>query len=108
MTSGAVIHCTSADETRAVLLVRPEFSEPLPVGTTLTGVVRGPYSQQAHTLPAEFKLEPNSDDSLQATIIDPCYSTDELPMQYQFEIVMVRASHHEVVYRGSAELQRKT
>lgn len=105
--SGAAIRCTAADETRAVLIVRPELAEPLPIGATLTGVVRGPYSQQAHTLPAEFKLEPTSDDALRATVIDPCYSTDDLAMEYEIELVVNQNEARICTHTTRVELSKR-
>lgn len=105
---GAVIECTAADETRAAIVVRPRLAGALPAGTALAGVVRGPYSQQAHTLPAEFPLVATDNDALAATIIDPCYSTGELQMDYQIELALVQDHGRETVYRTRLELQRKT
>ena len=108
MISSAVVLCTSADETRAVLVVRPELTEPLPISATLTGAVRGPYSQLAHTLPAEFKLEPTSADSLRATIVDPCYSTDDLAMEYEIEVAVNQNEACVGTYTTRVQLSKRT
>lgn len=107
MIKGATIECTSADETLAVLVISPELQGPLGEEASIGGVVRGPYCERARTLPAEFALKLNCDGTLTATIVDPCYSTSELKMEYQLELRLVREEGTSADYETRLELKKK-
>jgi hypothetical protein len=101
---GAAIECTSADETLAVLVITPELSgEEASIG----GVVRGPYCERARTLPAEFVLKLNNDGTLTAIIVDPCYSTEELKMEYHLELSSERSDGTTADFETKVELKKK-
>lgn len=82
---------TKATSFAAEIAVRPQFHT-LPEqweGFRFTGTIRGPFCATSHTLPSEFSLQHDTTSAeplLTARIIDPCYATDELPMEYEIEV----------------------
>lgn len=90
--------CKRAEETSTDLLVEVALASEAPQNAVLSGVVHGPYSRRARTLPATFVLQPAGKTRLELTIIDPCYSTDELDMHYEVELELTldgqRISEH--------------
>ena len=107
MIKGATIECTSADETLAVLVITPELSGPRGEEASIGGVMRGPYCDRARTLPAEFVLKLNNDGTLTATIVDPCYSTAELKMDYELELWSEQQGQRSTEFRTRVELKKK-
>ena len=103
-----VVECESADDVLAVLVLRPDLAEPLPDGTSLKGVIRGPYSDYARTLPTEFELQQTDDAVLRSAVVDPCYSTDDLAMEYEVDIFSVRGDKCVGEYRTRVALRRKS
>lgn len=55
-------------------------------GKTLAGTVRGPFSDFAKTLTADFKLKPAGSQGVEALITEPCYWTPQLPMRYELHV----------------------
>ncbi len=60
----------------------------------IRGRLRGPFSEFARTLPAEFVLQSAPSQSnavaLASTMVpDPCFWTPELPMQYQLDLEII-------------------
>jgi hypothetical protein len=55
-------------------------------GNTLSGTIRGPFSDFAKTLTADFKLQPADSSCSKALITEPCYWTPQLPMRYELHI----------------------
>jgi hypothetical protein len=49
----------------------------------LTGIIRGPFSDFAKTLTADFKLKSADSHGAEALITEPCYWTPQLPMRYE-------------------------
>ena len=107
MISGVAIACVSADPMLAVLKLTPTLESPLPEDAELVGAIRGPYSQRSHTLPAEFRLTVDSPGVLKGQIIDPCYATDELPMEYVLELFVKSGSETLSEYKTRVTLQQK-
>jgi hypothetical protein len=105
--NGAAIECTSADETLAVLVVSPKLSGPLGDEASVGGVMRGPYCDRARTLPAEFVLKLDNDGTLTATIVDPCYSTNELKMDYELELWSEQQGQRSTEFQTRVELKKK-
>lgn len=99
MIEQVVVECSRAEETSADLVVRATLASKAPTSARLSGVVHGPYSERARTLPATFDLQPSGEDRLQVTIVDPCYSTPELDMHYEVELELTfggkRIAHHQ-------------
>jgi hypothetical protein len=105
--NGATIECTSADETLAVLVISPELREPLGEEASIEGVVRGPYCERARTLPAEFVLKLHDNGTLVAMIVDPCYSTAELKMDYELELWSEQQGLRATEFETRVELKKK-
>lgn len=106
MISRVAIQCNSADETLVVLTITPEFESELPMKSTLAGTIRGPYCDRSRTLPAEFVLQPN-DGTFIASIVDPCYSTDDLKMEYQLELRIEGCNGLAEEFETTVELKMK-
>lgn len=104
MIDGASVKCTSADVALAVLEVTPILTSKTDQ-STITGVVRGPYSDASRTLPAEFPLVANTDGTLSTKVVDPCYSTSELKMEYELELYETDSEANK--YATRFELARK-
>jgi hypothetical protein len=51
-----------------------------------TGTIRGPFSDFAKTLTADFKLKPTESNRAEALITEPCYWTPQLPMRYELHV----------------------
>lgn len=85
------IHCLSADSMLAVLEIEPEYDPPLPAEAVITGTIRGPYSERSHTLPADFPVASVPGGKLAARIVDPCYTSGELPMEYEIQLTATQA-----------------
>jgi hypothetical protein len=51
-----------------------------------TGTIRGPFSDFAKTLTADFKLKSADSHGAEALITEPCYWTPQLPMRYELHI----------------------
>jgi hypothetical protein len=52
----------------------------------LTGIIRGPFSDFAKTLTADFALRPTELGSAEALVTEPCYWTPQLPMRYEVRL----------------------
>jgi hypothetical protein len=55
-------------------------------GNALTGIIRGPFSDFAKTLTADFKLKSADSRGAEALITEPCYWTPQLPMRYELHV----------------------
>jgi hypothetical protein len=55
-------------------------------GKALTGTIRGPFSDFAKTLTADFNLRPTDKGLAEALITEPCYWTPHLPMWYELHV----------------------
>lgn len=55
-------------------------------GYSRRGTIRGPFSNFAKTLPADFALRPNESGFAEALITEPCYWTPQLPMRYELHL----------------------
>jgi hypothetical protein len=76
---------------------------------TLRGTLRGPYSTQTHTLPAEFKfrdLGPQQSGLAEAIVPDPCMWSQELPQLYQVDVEALRGEQVVAEYHGQLGLKR--
>ena len=81
-------------------------SEPL----LLRGIVRGPYSTQARTLPAEVKfrdLGPQQAGLAVAIVPDPCMWSPEVPQLYQVDVEALRGKQILAEYHGQLGLKRR-
>ncbi|MCO6043846.1 hypothetical protein NG895_07990 [Aeoliella sp. ICT_H6.2] len=107
MIEGASVKCTSADVALAVLVVTPIVADESAALPPVTGAVRGPYSNASRTLPAEFKLRPSGDGTLTTKVVDPCYSTSELKMEYELELQIVQNDNRVSKYNTRFELAQK-
>jgi hypothetical protein len=75
----------------------------------LRGTVRGPYSTQARTLPAEVKfrdLGPQQPGLAEAIVPDPCMWLPELPQLYQVDVEALRGERIIAEYHGQLGLKR--
>ena len=79
------VECRAADPTRAEIAVRVTWGDK-PSAGQLAGTVRGPFSPQSHTLPAEFVLKGIDSNLLQGVIVDPCYSSETVEMGYEVSV----------------------
>lgn len=107
MIEGASVKCLSADENLAVLEVTPIFAGEVAETRAATGVIRGPYSNSSRTLPAEFKLVAGDNDKLHTKIVDPCYSSSDLRMEYELVLWIEGSGDSAIKYTTRFELQRK-
>lgn len=90
MISRVNVTIAEADETLAVVVLRPQFdSGQFDKSIRVAGVIRGPYCETSHTLPTEFPLVDHCDSDgvrLEAKVVDPCYWTTKLPMLYEVQL----------------------
>ncbi|QDU57802.1 hypothetical protein [Aeoliella mucimassa] len=107
MINGVHIASRTADQTLAVLELTPVIDPPLGDGMVVVGAVRGPYSERSHTLPAEFPLADADDGKLVARIVDPCYATDDLPMEYVVELYAKQGAETLGEYKTRVTLRAK-
>jgi beta-galactosidase/beta-glucuronidase len=78
-------------------------------GVVLSGSLRGPFCDQARTLPAEFEFRDfgNSNGAQIETIVpDPCMWTSELPHLYQADIEARQGEQLVAEYHGTIGLRR--
>ena len=52
----------------------------------ISGTVRGPYSEFAKTLTADFALKPTATGTVEALIVEPCYWTSHMPFWYDLRL----------------------
>lgn len=52
----------------------------------ISGTVRGPYSEFAKTLTADFPLKPTSNGTVESLIVEPCYWTPHMPFWYDLRL----------------------
>ena len=77
----------------------------------MRGTVRGPFCNQAQTLPAEFKfrdLGPQQGGIAEVVIPDPCLWSPELPQLYQVDVAAFRGEQIVAEYHGQVGLKRAT
>jgi hypothetical protein len=55
-------------------------------GKSIAGTIRGPFSDFAKTLTADFKLKLAGSQGSEALITEPCYWTPQLPMGYELHV----------------------
>jgi Glycosyl hydrolases family 2 len=75
----------------------------------LRGTLRGPYCEQARTLPAEFAfrdLGPGAPASAEAVVTDPCMWSPDLPHLYQVDVEALRDGQIVAEYHGMIGLRR--
>lgn len=78
------------------------------VDVRLSGCLRGPFCEKAHTLPAEYPLV-RLDGRLsaaEAIVTDPCAWSPELPHLYRVEVEAIRGGAVVATYHGELGLRR--
>jgi hypothetical protein len=93
-------------EARVYALYRPdlkdEASETAPV--LISGSLRGPYCETAHTLPAEIRFRHSAtgaSPTAEALVPDPCVWSPELPHLYHADIEARQGDRVLAEYRGT-------
>lgn len=74
----------------------------------LSGCLRGPYCEKAHTLPAEYPLVrlAGQKSTAEAIVTDPCAWSPELPHLYRVEVEAIRGDAVVATYHGELGLRR--
>jgi hypothetical protein len=74
----------------------------------LSGTLRGPYCERAHTLPADYPLQPFASEpaTVEAIVTDPCLWSEELPHLYQAFVQAIRGEAVVAEYHGVVGLRR--
>src|SRR5262245_42938297 len=76
-------------------------------GATLRGTIRGPFCENARTLPAQFMFRcAKTDREVEALVPDPCMWTEELPYLYQIDIEVFDGDDVVADYHGTIGLRR--
>ncbi len=74
----------------------------------LRGALRGPYCENAHTLPADFAfrdLGPAKSAAAEAVVTDPCLWSVDLPHLYQADVQAIRGEEIVAEYHGKVGLR---
>jgi hypothetical protein len=83
----------------------PSLGEPV----ILTGSLRGPFCEQARTLPAEFAFRQVADEQqprAEAIVTDPCLWSPELPHVYHVDVEARRGEQLVAEHHGQIGLRR--
>jgi hypothetical protein len=72
----------------------------------LRGLMRGPFCEYAHTLPAEFAFRDLGTGSAEAVVTDPCLWSSELPHLYHVDVEARRGEHVVAEYHGKVGLRQ--
>jgi hypothetical protein len=74
----------------------------------LQGTLRGPFCDQARTLPAElvFHKAGDTNTAAEAIVPDPCMWTPEMPHLYQADVEALRGNEVVAEYHGPVGLRR--
>jgi beta-galactosidase/beta-glucuronidase len=74
----------------------------------LSGCLRGPFCETAHTLPAEYPLVrlAGQNSAAEAIVTDPCAWSPELPHLYRVEVEAIRGDAVVATYYGELGLRR--
>ena len=76
----------------------------------LRGLLRGPFCEKAHTLPADYPLVALSGADIgavaEAVVTDPCSWSPELPHLYRVEVEALRNGEVIASYQGELGLRR--
>jgi hypothetical protein len=93
---------------------RPEFARPTEASPServlLHGILRGPFCETAHTLPADIPfrdLAPREIGVARAIVPDPCLWSPELPHVYHVDVQARQGGHVIAEYHGKIGLRRK-
>jgi Glycosyl hydrolases family 2 len=91
-------------EARVMALYRPAADESI----VLRGVLRGPYCERAHTLPAEYRFfSAGRSGTAEAVVPDPCLWSEELPHLYHADVAALRGEEVVAEFHGPVGLRRK-
>ncbi|MEX2093737.1 MAG: hypothetical protein WD971_13720 [Pirellulales bacterium] len=74
----------------------------------LRGTLRGPYCDNAHTLPADFAFRdsgPTETAVAEAMVTDPCLWSVDLPHLYQADVQAIRGEEIVAEYHGKVGLR---
>lgn len=100
------VSVTEVSDLKATVRVRycGDLNGPLAV----RGMLRGPYCDNARTLPADFPFSDRqgSEPVAEAVVTDPCLWTEELPHLYQVQVAAVRGDEVVAEYHGVVGLRR--
>jgi hypothetical protein len=104
------VHVVDITEHEATVRVayRGEGSENSALqGIVLQGMLRGPYCERAHTLPADFPLRalPGGTPTAETMITDPCMWSEELPHLYRAQVTAVCGGEVMAEYHGEVGLR---
>ena len=90
-------------EARVFAHYRPTTGEPI----VLRGMLRGPYCERAHTLPAEYPFRDLGQEGVaEAVVPDPCLWSEALPHLYHAEVAALRGVEVVAEFRGPIGLRR--
>lgn len=106
MTRGAIeLEITEASNIEARLVARFHSQADEPI--VLRGTLRGPYCEQAHTLPAKYPFRNiGQENAAEAVVPDPCLWSTELPHFYQADVEAVCGEKIVAEYHGKVGLRR--
>jgi len=97
----------SADDTLAVVMLRPQFAQPPGEDVQLRGHVEGPFSPAARTLPARLQIAPQPATApVVLHLVDPCFTTPEVPMEYELQLDLIDASQTRQRYNARIAFRR--
>src|SRR3954469_14668801 len=78
-------------------------------GVALSGTLRGPFCEKAHTLPADFEFRDFGNTNgiqVETVVPDPCMWTPEMPHLYQADIEARQNEQLIAEYHGTIGLRR--
>lgn len=95
-------------EARVLARYRPAASDKAqePERIMLRGTLRGPFCENARTLPAEFAFRDSGSASAEAVVTDPCLWSPELPHLYHADVEALRGGQIVAEYHGTIGLRR--
>jgi hypothetical protein len=72
----------------------------------VTGTIRGPFCEKAHTLPADYNFRGLGNGVAEAVVPDPCTWSPEVPHVYRVDVTARRSGDVVAEYRGEIGLRQ--
>jgi beta-galactosidase/beta-glucuronidase len=74
----------------------------------VSGTIRGPFCEKAHTLPADYDFRGRGDGTAEAVVPDPCTWSPEVPHLYRVEVTARCGGKVVAEYGGEIGLRRSS
>jgi beta-galactosidase/beta-glucuronidase len=74
----------------------------------VSGTIRGPFCDKAHTLPADYSFRGLGSGVAEAVVPDPCTWSPEVPHVYRVDVTARRGEEIVAEFRGEIGLRRSS